>query len=100
MADPELSLEDQKKLVLPFMQVPARRSGRLCSSASRIRSQPAAAAACDSVPPRCWPSLTCAWRARSGGDSSCDAAQRAQEVEKVDPKVAYYCRLYAIEQVR
>ena len=26
--------------------------------------------------------------------------QRADEVNKVDPKVAYYCRMYAIEQVR
>lgn len=25
--------------------------------------------------------------------------QRADEVSKVDPKVAYYCRMYAIEQV-
>lgn len=25
--------------------------------------------------------------------------QRAQEVEKADPKVAYYCRMYAVEQV-
>lgn len=25
---------------------------------------------------------------------------RAQEIEKVQPKVAYYCRLYAVEQVR
>ena len=26
--------------------------------------------------------------------------QRADEVNTVDPKVAYYCRMYAIEQVR
>ena len=26
--------------------------------------------------------------------------QRADEVNKVDLKVAYYCRMYAIEQVR
>ncbi len=27
------------------------------------------------------------------------SVQRADEVNKVDPKVAYYCRMYAIEQV-
>ena len=27
------------------------------------------------------------------------AAQRADEVGKVEPKVAYYCRMYAVEQV-
>lgn len=26
--------------------------------------------------------------------------QRAQEIQQADPKVAYYCRLYAVEQVR
>ncbi len=26
--------------------------------------------------------------------------QRAQEIQKADPKVAYYCRLYGVEQVR
>lgn len=27
------------------------------------------------------------------------ATQRAGEVEKAEPKIAYYCRLYAVEQV-
>lgn len=26
--------------------------------------------------------------------------QRAEEVQAVDPKVAYYCRLWAVDQVR
>lgn len=26
--------------------------------------------------------------------------QRAEEIEKVERKVAYYCRLYAVDQVR
>ncbi|PNG99050.1 hypothetical protein TSOC_015180 [Tetrabaena socialis] len=26
--------------------------------------------------------------------------QRAQEIQEADPKVAYYCRLYAVEQPR
>ena len=26
--------------------------------------------------------------------------QRAEEIEKVEPKIAYYCRMYAVEQVR
>ncbi len=25
--------------------------------------------------------------------------QRAQEMQQADPKVAYYCRMYAVEQV-
>lgn len=29
----------------------------------------------------------------------CYAAQRADEIGKVEPKVAYYCRMYAVEQV-
>jgi hypothetical protein len=29
----------------------------------------------------------------------CIALQRAQEVEKAEPKIAYYCRMYALEQV-
>ena len=33
-------------------------------------------------------------------DTFCPTLQRADEVNKVDPKVAYYCRMYAIEQVR
>jgi vacuolar protein sorting-associated protein VTA1 len=27
-------------------------------------------------------------------------SQRADEIAKIDPKVAYYCRMYAVEQVR
>jgi hypothetical protein len=27
-------------------------------------------------------------------------AQRADEIGKVEPKVAYYCRMYAVEQAR
>ena len=29
-----------------------------------------------------------------------DMLQRADEIGKVEPKVAYYCRLYAVQQVR
>ena len=34
--------------------------------------------------------------------SLCNASfsQRAAEIEAVDPKVAYYCRLYAVEQAK
>ena len=27
-------------------------------------------------------------------------AQRADEIEKVEPKMAYYCRMYAVDAVR
>ena len=71
-----MDLEEQKKLVIPFLQV--RRSlgasepwnlGASCTSVENLLK-----AVC--------------------------VLQRAQEIQKVDPRVAYYCRMYALEEVR
>jgi hypothetical protein len=68
MAEP-MSLEDQKKLILPFLQV-------LLEPCSRYP---------------CSCPCTHAW---------CRAMQRAQEIQAVDAKVAYYCRFHALQQVK
>ena len=61
--------DEQKKAILPFLQV--RQADVLGSSGSRC---------CVQVTHWC-------------------VLQRADEIGKVEPKVAYYCRLYAIQQV-
>lgn len=72
MAD---TTEEQKKAVVPFLQVrqwPARH---------------------DHAPPR---SGLLPSHPRLQNPST--HTQRAQEIERVEPKIAYYCRMYAVEQ--
>ena len=69
------STEEQKKAILPFLQV--------CKHLCFHQVTPMKSLVCCNVLPDLRPTL-----------------QRADEVNKVDPKVAYYCRMYAIEQVR
>ena len=68
------STEEQKKAILPFLQVSVRASSIRVAPRESLLSLPHP----DHLPP---------------------SLQRADEVNKVDPKVAYYCRMYAIEQV-
>jgi hypothetical protein len=70
MAD---TTEEQKKAILPFLQVRAR-AGR---------------------PRRAAPIPAPASRNRF---FSRTLHQRAEEIERVEPRVAYYCRMYAVEQ--
>ena len=63
------SEEDQKKAILPFLQV------SLCAA-----NLQGVISCCDAA------SDTSEWR-----------EQRADEIEKVEPKMAYYCRMYAVD---
>lgn len=78
-----MDLEAQKKLVLPYLQV-RRRCQQRTRSATRAPRDAAASRACPHrvharPPPVAW--------------------QRAEEIQAVDLRVAYYCRLWAVDQV-
>lgn len=63
---------DQMKAILPFMQV----------CALLLRDGPVVLAS-------------------GAAPDTCDAeVQRADEIEKMEPKMAYYCRMYAVDVVR
>jgi hypothetical protein len=65
-------LEEQKKLLLPFLQASALQSAHIARPKQADQR----------------PALPCT-----------TLLQRADEVQKAEPKIAYYCRLYAVEQV-
>ena len=81
LQDPDMSWEQQKRVILPFLQVGHDRSSLFSSCHRDARSSSGLWA-----PHGAWASLC--------------IAQRAEEIEKVERKVAYYCRLYAVDQVR
>ncbi len=115
------TLEEQKKLLVPFLQVwppppllpgsgccCSHRRCRVCAALSpHIRScsicyqklpdsycrQPACSPLNDAPP--CGTAASPVFPPHL-----CRAVlQRAQEIERAEPKVAYYCRMYALEQV-
>jgi hypothetical protein len=78
-------LAEQKKAILPYLQVRFRACGELVVC---VRVQADAFLLCILLPtpPRALPSTP-------------TTTQRAEEVASVDPKVAYYCRMWAVDQV-
>ena len=117
------TLEEQKKLLVPFLQVwpppplppPLPLPCLVCSSAPLCPAGLQASAADQDCKlfRRCAPPPFGRWPARATGTppnltsssfSCCSllcpaVLQRAQEIERAEPKVAYYCRMYALEQV-
>lgn len=82
-------LAEQKKAVLPYLQVRGRGGSReggraraviIVSFLSRKKKSSRHAATTKT--------------------KHATHAQRAEEVASVDPKVAYYCRMWAVDQVR
>lgn len=71
-------LEEQKKLLLPILQVRYAKPDDVRASPLSMRVLMHHVTAL----------------------SSCMPAQRAEEIQAVEPRMAYYCRLYAIKKVR
>jgi len=86
------TLDEQKKLVIPYMQARcsggyAGKDGQLARALGLERSLSAGRDVSADLLPCC--ALPCI---------ATPVLQRAQEVEKAEPKIAYYCRMYALEQ--
>lgn len=103
------TLEEQKKLLVPFLQVCCLPplGARYCAAAASpgsvaVASLHAAVGAAVAPSKTSCPSTTSLLISPPSSVSATSPAvpQRAQEIERAEPKVAYYCRMYALEQVR